>query len=1250
MNVLSRFLSTLLAPERQRRFVVVLIMAVVLSNLLAIGLGVFSLIGSRAQTEALVAQNARNLAGALDQGLANSGRTIDLALRALADELEREEAEGQSYLTADEIRAMLMRYKGWLPEIEGVRVYDANGALRWEGALGPVLKADISDREYFRTLKANPAAGLTVSRPVIGRVVKIWIVPFARRYNRADGSFAGVVVAIVPVEYLTAMLSRPSLGPGGSAMLRYQDLSLITRYPPVTGPAGEIGEVWSAEGVRERLGAGQNAAVFRATDSGDGGDGSERFLAVQRVDGLPFVVGVSLSSHDYLVQWYREAWQTGILLTAFLIVSGGSALLIGHLYRRQQDDASQVRESNVRLAATLGELRVRDRALAAAEGIGKLGVYSIDLSNKVTTSSPTLRDVFRVPRERPFVPEDWIELVHPDDRRVIERFMVGLVQNGEPFDQSYRIICRDGAIRWVHGVGLMERDAAGHPLSVHGAVQDITEYKQVEDSLQSAVADYEKLVARIPTGVFGFRWQPDGLSRFTYVSPRFCSQLGVTVEAAMADARQVFSQVHPDDRPALKNARAGSFDSERDFTWEGRVRVRGEVRWVGVIARPTRLDDGAVLWEGVQADVTDRKLAELARSESEERNRLLLQYSPVGILQYGTDLKVVYCNLQFANIMAVPHEYMLSLDCKTLKDQRIVPAMRAALAGELGEYEGGYRTSYAGKELLVSVSCAPLRDADGDITGGIIILQDVTERIRKDEELARYRDSLEELVAARTADLETARAEAERLARVKSEFLANMSHEIRTPLNGILGFAHIGYRDSTDPQQRSAFAHILDSGKLLLGVVNDILDFSKIEAGKLHIEAVPVDLPALLETITTAFDERAESRGLALRLVRAPDLPESCLADPLRLGQILTNLLSNGLKFTEKGEVSLSAALDGDSLVFRIADTGIGIAEAQLAQLFNAFEQADSSTTRRFGGTGLGLAITKRIVDLLGGTISATSTEGQGSVFEVRVPYIPAPRPALPAPPAADNAAQPERLAGIRVLAAEDNEVNQMVLEDMLLSEGAILTMVDNGRQAVDAVASHGADAFQVVLMDIQMPEMDGYEATRRIAELAPGLPVIGQTAHALAEERARCLEAGMVAHIAKPLDLDILVETLLRHVGKPPAPAPDPMIDRAALAARYPGRPEFVARLLGIFAGSAAERQAGLDEAIAAGDLRRIVEVAHALKSSAANIMASRLAELARQTEHAARYGRPEALTLAAGLKAAIADTAAEIERPEHA
>ncbi|TXH34073.1 MAG: PAS domain S-box protein, partial [Burkholderiaceae bacterium] len=793
MNLLlSRVLAVLRFPDRQRRFVVLLIAAVVFSNLIAVGLGVFSLAASRAQTEAIVGQNASNLAGVLDQSLASSGRTIDMALLALVDELEREAADGPTYLDSAAVSAMLRRYEGWLQEIEGIRVYGAEGGLRWQGHAGAVQAANISDRDYFKALKANAASGLVVSRPVIGHVSRVWVVPFVRRFNRPDGSFGGVVVASMPLEALSERLSRPGLGPGGSAMLRYADFGLIARHPSIGGPAGEVGNVWLPEPYRARLTSGDKTVFLKAET---GSDGVERALAVQRVEGLPFIVIVGLATRDYLAQWYRDAWQTGFLLAAYLLVSSVSALSIGNFYRRQQDDASRVKESNVRLAALLGELRVRDRALAAAESIGKLGVYSIDLGSKVSTLSPTLRDVFRVPREHPFVPEDWIELVHPEDRRVVERFMVGLVQNGESFDQSYRIICRDGAIRWVHGVGMMERDAAGQPVSVHGAVQDITEYKQVAASLQHALADYEKLVARIPTGVFGFRWQPDGHFRFTYVSPRFCAQLGVAEEAAMTDAGEVLSCVHPDDRRALDEARRDSLSSGCDFTWEGRVQVGGETRWVEVIARQTRVDD-AVLWEGVQVDVTDRKLADLARIESEERYRLLLQYSPVGILQFDADLKVVYCNLQFANIMETPHDYMLSLDCKKLKDQRILPAMKASLAGELGKYEGGYRTSYAGKELLVSVSCAPLRDADGSILGGIVILQDITERIHKDEELARHRDSLEERVAARTADLEAARTEAERLARVKSEFLANMSHEIRTPLNGVLGRARRGYRES----------------------------------------------------------------------------------------------------------------------------------------------------------------------------------------------------------------------------------------------------------------------------------------------------------------------------------------------------------------------------------------------------------------------------------------------------------------------
>lgn len=278
------------------------------------------------------------------------------------------------------------------------------------------------------------------------------------------------------------------------------------------------------------------------------------------------------------------------------------------------------------------------------------------------------------------------------------------------------------------------------------------------------------------------------------------------------------------------------------------------------------------------------------------------------------------------------------------------------------------------------------------------------------------------------------------------------------------------------------------------------------------------------------FGERAENRRLDLHIDLAPSLPAVCKTDPLRLGQILSNLLSNALKFTEKGEVSLYAACEDDHLVFRVSDTGIGIDACRLSQLFQAFEQADSSTTRRFGGTGLGLAITKQLVDLFGGTIQASSQYGRGSSFEVRLPYLPGELPALPAKPAAAAPSRRARLAGLSVLAAEDNEVNQLVLEDMLLSEGARLEIVGNGRAAVERIAKADAGEFQAVLMDIQMPEMDGYEATRQIKAIAPDLPIIAQTAHAFNEEREKCLAAGMIGHLAKPIDPQALLELVREH------------------------------------------------------------------------------------------------------------------------
>ena len=388
------------------------------------------------------------------------------------------------------------------------------------------------------------------------------------------------------------------------------------------------------------------------------------------------------------------------------------------------------------------------------------------------------------------------------------------------------------------------------------------------------------------------------------------------------------------------------------------------------------------------------------------------------------------------------------------------------------------------------------------------------------------------------ADRERARLKAVELANAKSEFLANMSHEIRTPLNGLLGLAQIGLRETGDARTVSTFAAILNSGRLLLGIVNDVLDFSKIEVGKLRVELRAISPRALAEQAVGLLRDRAVEKRIALELAFDPALPDQSMGDALRTQQVLVNLLSNAIKFTETGGVNVwvglepSDAANGAQMVYRVTDSGIGIEPSHLTHLFDAFQQADTSTTRRFGGTGLGLAISRRLAELMGGGVQVRSQPGVGSVFELRLPWVATTDSAQALTPQAAWGDMPHRLDGVRVLVAEDNEVNQIVLERALEIEGAATTIVGDGRQAVNRVLADGRDAYDIVLMDIQMPEMDGYEATRRILELAPDLPVIGQTARAMQDERRECLAAGMVDHIAKPIDFRLLVDMIVRHLA----------------------------------------------------------------------------------------------------------------------
>ncbi|WP_085317098.1 ATP-binding protein [Derxia lacustris] len=408
----------------------------------------------------------------------------------------------------------------------------------------------------------------------------------------------------------------------------------------------------------------------------------------------------------------------------------------------------------------------------------------------------------------------------------------------------------------------------------------------------------------------------------------------------------------------------------------------------------------------------------------------------------------------------------------------------------------------------------------------------------RDRQLAAQRDGLEQQVAERTADLLAAMDEARAAARAKSEFLAVMSHEIRTPLNGVIGMTELLGTTALDERQRRYVTAAAASGRHLLGLLNDILDFSKVEANRLLLAPEPVDLPDLLAEVSSAVAHDAGLRGLDLRCEIAPGVPQRIEADPLRLRQVLMNLVGNAVKFTPAGWVRLAVELatpeapadpTAVELRFEVADSGIGIAPTAVQRIFDAFTQADSSTTRRYGGTGLGLAITVRLVRLMGGELAVDSQLGVGSSFHFSAPF------ALPAAPAGSAGADAAGAPGARrlsVLVAEDNPVNQEVLRAMLDCCGVEIALAANGREAVRALRER---QFDLVFMDCLMPVLDGYEATRQIRALEAGCErapavIVAVTANDSDEDRRRCLAAGMDDFIAKPVSFDRLREVLARQ------------------------------------------------------------------------------------------------------------------------
>ena len=570
-------------------------------------------------------------------------------------------------------------------------------------------------------------------------------------------------------------------------------------------------------------------------------------------------------------------------------------------------------------------------------------------------------------------------------------------------------------------------------------------------------------------------------------------------------------------------------------------------------------------------DITESHHAAAALRASEERYRQIVETSQEGIWQIDAQSLTTFVNPKMAEMLGYTPEEMKGVGLLEFMDD----AGRTEATQRLADRRNGDAAQHDfrflrkdGSNLWVHISTNALTDAAGRYVGALAMVADIGPRKAAEQELSLHREHLEALVQERTHELAQtnlaltqARDQAEAANRAKSTFLANMSHEIRTPLNAVIGLTHLLQADITEPAPLARLNKVSAAAQHLLGLVNDVLDLSKIEAGQLTLESHEFSLAELVEHTLSMLHERASAKSLRLSSSIEPGLPERLVGDPLRLEQILLNFIGNAVKFSHAGEVTVHARhadpspgglADAGPLLLHIEvkDQGIGLSAEQQARLFQSFSQADDSTSRRFGGTGLGLAIARRLARRMGGDVGVVSEPGVGSTFWMTAllerpsaaPANGAPGPTrwsvlpvtdtLPSSPLVQlQQTLVTRFGGSRVLLADDDLVNQEVTRELLQRAGLVVDVVDDGAQAVERVRN---DHYALVLMDMQMPRMDGLEATRAIRAFGnrATLPILAMTANAFDEDRERCLAAGMNDHVSKPVSPRRFYASVLHWLG----------------------------------------------------------------------------------------------------------------------
>ena len=914
-------------------------------------------------------------------------------------------------------------------------------------------------------------------------------------------------------------------------------------------------------------------------------------------------------------------------------------------------EIAERKQTEEKLRKRSAELFEREEDLSITlRSIGD-AMIATDLDGKITRMNPVAEQLTGWPlAEAAGKPlENIFHIINAQTRAPAQNPISKVLASGQVVGLANHtaLIARDGTVRQIADSAAPIREASG---KIRGAVlvfHDVTAEYQIKEALRESEEQLKNVFDSVKAGIIVIE---SGNQHVLEVNKTASEMIGLPKNEIVGKICHRFICPAEEGKCPVKHLGQKVDNSERVL-----LTGNGSAMPVLKTVVPITFRGKKCFLESF-VDITARKLAEDKVRQAKEDWELTFDAVPDLICLIDANHTITRVNRAMADLLGIKPEEAVGRKCYTCihgTDQPPAFCPHIQLLGDGREHQAEIKEENLGQWLQVTVS--PLRDKEGNVIGAVHVARDITKRKEAEEALRQSKSDLEtaynqlqnsfQLESELTIQAQAANA-------AKSQFVANISHEIRTPLNGIIGICELLLETKMTGEQMEYAQIINSSAAALLNVITSTLDFSKIDAGKIELEYIDFNLSTMLENIISVMGVDAARKKLGLVNIIKPDVPLNLKGDPGRLRQIFFNLIGNAIKFTSEGNITLTTTVDEDNaektvLRFSVSDTGIGIPADKIELLFKAFIQVDASMSRKFGGTGLGLAISKGLVERMGGTIGVKSSPDQGSTFWFIIPFLKRGTNVSPSPPAADSGnlfgktvpgtEQKHTLypsgKTLHILVAEDNIANQMVILGILKKLGHAADTVANGREAIKALETI---PYDLVLMDIQMPEMDGMEASSIIRDPESpvrdhAVPILALTAHTTPEDRAKCLAAGMNGYITKPVNIKAVANVIasLATPGTadaddktPKAGEPDIVFDSSAFSARLSGDGALIREITSIFLAETPQRLRELEKSIEKRQRESAGRLAHTLKGSAANVAGNKLHAVLVDIERACNAG----------------------------